>query len=205
VVAGSDSRSAQWASSTRRALGGEFARQPWEAGRDAPSEVLFELAAACAPDLEAGRCCRLGGGGDPEGFPDPGRAVEDDQLCVPAAGGVARRVYGVEFAFALKDDRPIGRLHHQLRGQGTGMRVRDGVRRARCFQGIAVRDDLRCGTARLRGRTGATSCTPIGSPLVLIPSGRLMAGWPVMLNSGVNGPYSNIDDIQPRTVWCELL
>jgi hypothetical protein len=28
----------------------------------------------------------------------------------------------------------------------------------------------------------ATSCTPMGSPALFQLSGRLMAGWPVMLN-----------------------
>src|SRR6185437_7626223 len=35
----------------------------------------------------------------------------------------------------------------------------------------------------------ATHCTPIGKPSRLLPSGSDIAGWPLALNSGVNGPY----------------
>jgi hypothetical protein len=41
----------------------------------------------------------------------------------------------------------------------------------------------------------------MGSPSRLCPSGRLIAGWPEMLNAAVNGPYSKMCRSQERAVW----
>ena len=43
------------------------------------------------------------------------------------------------------------------------------------------------GTAWPRRRSGATHCTATGNPSGLVPSGSIVAGWPVRLNHTVNG------------------